>query len=76
MRVRETSVCGCLLCTPYWGPGLQPRHEPQLGIQLGTLCFISQHSIYLATSARTKSIVFIQVILYQLFSTYHSVTSH
>ena len=18
-------MCGCLLCAPYWGPGLQPR---------------------------------------------------
>ena len=27
-RGRETSVCGCLSCTPYWGPGWQPRHVP------------------------------------------------
>ena len=27
-RGRETSMCGCFLCTPYWGPGLQPRHVP------------------------------------------------
>ena len=25
---RETSMCGCLSCTPYWGPGPQPRHVP------------------------------------------------
>ena len=25
-REREISVCGCLLYTLYWGPGLQPRH--------------------------------------------------
>ena len=25
---RETSVCGCLLGAPYWGPGLQPRQVP------------------------------------------------
>ena len=25
---RETSVCGCRLHTPFWGPGLQPRHVP------------------------------------------------
>ena len=24
----ETSMSGCLLCAPYWGPGLQPRHVP------------------------------------------------
>ena len=27
-RGRETSMCGCLLHAPYWGPGLQPRHVP------------------------------------------------
>ena len=25
-RGRETSMCGCLSCAPYWGPGLQPRY--------------------------------------------------
>ena len=25
---RETSVCVCLCCSPYWEPGLQPRHVP------------------------------------------------
>ena len=25
---REVSICGCLLCAPYWGPHLQPRHVP------------------------------------------------
>ena len=25
---RETSMCGCLLLTPYWGPGPQIRHVP------------------------------------------------
>ena len=24
---------GCLLCAPYWGPGLQPKHVPSLGIK-------------------------------------------
>ena len=36
---RETSVCGCLSRGPHWGPGLQPRHGPGLGIELGTLWF-------------------------------------
>ena len=27
-RARETSMCVCLSCVPYWGPGLQPRHVP------------------------------------------------
>ena len=34
---RKTSMCGCLSCSPYWGPGLQPRHVPRLGIKLVTL---------------------------------------
>ena len=25
-------MCGCFLCTPYWGPGPQLRHVPWLGI--------------------------------------------
>ena len=27
-RRRETSMCGCLLYAPYWGPGQQPRLVP------------------------------------------------
>ena len=27
-RGRETSMCGCLSCTPNWGPGPQSRHMP------------------------------------------------
>ena len=30
---------GSLLCSPYWGPGLQPRHVPWLGIEPATLWF-------------------------------------
>ena len=30
---------GCLSPGPHWGPGLQPRHVPRLGIQLVTLWF-------------------------------------
>ena len=26
-------------CEPQWGPGLQPTHVPQLGIELATLWF-------------------------------------
>ena len=51
-RGRETSMCGCLLHTPYWGPGLQPRRVPWLGIKLATLWFTGQHSIRWATPAR------------------------
>ena len=27
-RGRQTSMCGCLLCAPYWGPNLQPGMCP------------------------------------------------
>ena len=30
---REKWTCGCLAHAPYWGPGLQPRHVPWLGIE-------------------------------------------
>ena len=36
---RETSMCGCLLHTPNWGPGLQLRHVPQLGLNWQPLGF-------------------------------------
>ena len=32
-RRKETLMYCCLLCAPYWGPGLQPRHVPWLGIE-------------------------------------------
>ena len=38
-RGRETSVCGCLSHAPHWGPGLQSRHVPPLGIELATFWF-------------------------------------
>ena len=53
-RGRETSMCGCLLSTSYWGPGPQPRHAPWLGIELVTLCFVVQCSIHWATPARAR----------------------
>ena len=45
-------MCGWLLCVPYWGLGLQPRHVPWLGIKLMTLWFPGRHSIPWATPAR------------------------
>ena len=27
-KEKETLMCGCLSCTPYWGPGWKPRHRP------------------------------------------------
>ena len=54
-RSRETSICGCLSCAPYWGPGLQPRHVPWLGIQPASLRFVGRHSVCWATPARATS---------------------
>ena len=56
-REREASMCGCLLCTPYWGPGLQPRHVPWLGTKPATLWFTSRHSIHWATPTRAESFI-------------------
>ena len=53
-RGRETSVCGCFSHTPYWGPGLQPRHVPWLGIQPVTLWFTGSHSTHWVTPARAN----------------------
>ena len=38
---REMSI-GCLLYTPYWRPGPQPRHVPWQGIELTTFQFAGQ----------------------------------
>ena len=45
-RGRETSMGGCLLHAPYWGPGPQPRHVPWLGIKMETLWFAGGCSIH------------------------------
>ena len=36
---REISMCGCFSPGSHWGPALQPRHVPRLGIKPVTLCF-------------------------------------
>ena len=51
-KERETSMCGCLSCTPFWGPGPQPRHVPWWEIEPATLWFTGWHSIYWNTPAR------------------------
>ena len=38
-RGRQILMCGCLLSTHYWGPSLQPRHVPWLGVELTTIWF-------------------------------------
>ena len=55
---RETSVCSCLSCAPYWGPGLQPRHVPWLGIELVTLWLSGLCSIHWNIPARALSVIF------------------
>ena len=50
-RGRETSMRVCLSCTPYWGPGLQPRHVPPLGIKPVTLWFSGPCSTHWAVPA-------------------------
>ena len=49
---REISICNCLSRAPYWGPSLQPRHVPWLGVSLATLWFGDGRSIRWATQAR------------------------
>ena len=43
------------LTHPLWGPGLQPRHVPWLGIEPVALWFAGQHSVHWATPARVYS---------------------
>ena len=49
--VRDTLI-SCLSYHPNWGPGLQPRHVPWLGIELATFWFIGRHSVHWTTPAR------------------------
>ena len=46
---REGKKYQCVVAShmsPYWGPGPQSRHVPQLGIKLATLWFTDQYSIH------------------------------
>ena len=47
----EISV-GCLSCTPIWGPGLQPRCVPWLGIKLATFWFVGWRPTHWTTPFR------------------------
>ena len=52
-------MCGCFLHVPLsWGPGLQPRHVPWLGIEPVTFWFAGQHSIHWATPTRASFMFF------------------
>ena len=48
--VRETSV-SCLSHTPNWGPGLESRHVPSLGLEPETFRFAGQYSTHWARAA-------------------------
>ena len=50
----RNSMCGCLLHTPYWGHGPQPRHVPRLGTEPATFWFAGPCSIHWATAARAR----------------------
>ena len=65
-RGRETSMCDCLLHAPCWGPGLQPRHVPWLGIEPVTLWFTGPCSVHWATSGRAPcfSLGIVSLIIY------------
>ena len=51
-RGRETSTCGCLLWTPNWGSGPQPRRVPWLGIELMIFWFVGWCPTHWATPVR------------------------
>ena len=52
-KERERNIhVGCLSHTPFWGPGLQPRHVPRMGIEPVTLWFTGWCSVHWATPTR------------------------
>ena len=63
-RVGERERCGCLVQAPNWGPRLQPRHVPWLGIKPVTLWFAGQHSIHWATPARAEIYIIFPLLLF------------
>ena len=56
--VRETSI-GCLLHTPNWGPGPQPRRVPREGIKLVTFWFAGWCPAHWATPVRALFVLFL-----------------
>ena len=50
-------MCGCLPCAPYWALGPQPRHVPQLGIQLANLWFAGRHNPLTHTSQGQRVVI-------------------
>ena len=65
---RET-MCGCLSCSSNWGPGLQPRHVPWLGIEPATLWFTGRwtsgySSTHWAIPARATTLRFVIISIF------------
>ena len=67
LRERETSMCCCLSCAPYWGPGPQPRHVPCLGIETGNLSVSSLALSPLSHTCQGSAPGFIGYISLSLF---------
>ena len=82
-RERNINVWLPLMHTPYWGPGLQPRHVPWLGIEPVTLWFTGWRSIHWAAPARNpcnskKGILFffkIEKSFFNWLTTFIGITS-
>ena len=53
-RGRGTSMCGCLSCAPYWGPGPQLRHVSYTGNQTSNPLICRLAFNHWATPARAK----------------------
>ena len=56
-REREGEKHQCVVASyaPPRGPGPQPRHVPQLGIEPVTHCFTGRHSLHRAMPARAQN---------------------
>ena len=58
LRCGRDTWIGCLSQAPSWGPGLQPRPVPWLGIKPATFWFASLPSTHWATPARAVWILY------------------
>ena len=51
----EKHQLGASPTPPNWGPGPQPRHMPQRGIELATFQLAGWHPVHWATPAKTRA---------------------
>ena len=65
-REGEKHQCAVVLHAHYWGPGLQHRHVPWLGIKPVILWFTGRHSIHWATPARAYFLTTLEYSIYLL----------